>query len=38
MGKSSKVPTREPWDLGQDGFSGGDPCKGASLGIVVFDV
>ena len=27
---------REPCDLGQDGFSGGDPCKGASLGIVVF--
>ena len=27
----------EPWDLGQDGFSGGDPCKGASLAIVVFN-
>ena len=26
----------EPCDLGQDGFSSGDPCKGASLGIVVF--
>ena len=27
---------REPCDLGQDGFSGGDPCKEASLGIDVF--
>ena len=27
----------EPWDLGQGGFSGGDPCKGASLVIVVFN-
>ena len=27
----------EPWDLGQDGCSGGDPCKGASLAIVVFN-
>ena len=26
----------EPCDLGQDGFSSGDPCKGASLGSVVF--
>ncbi len=27
----------ELWDPGQDGFSGGNPCKGASLAIVVFN-